>query len=306
MRTPPLLSRIFSCLLLGSHAGVPQQEPYRFEVAVENVYLDVFVERNGKPITDLKKDDFIIRDNGVDQDFEIVGSDTVSLSVMLVLDVSGSVMGQKLTHLRSAAQAFVQGLTKRDEAGLLTFSHKVRVRKPLGSDFSLLHVAFDSTAGGGSTALNDSLYVGLKLLEAAKGRPLLLLFTDGLDTASWLEESEVMKMARSSEAMIYAVAARASAGVYVGGRMVQGSAIESSRLLKRLTETSGGKVWFTDSTAELKEIYLDILSEMGTRYILTYQPQGVPEPGWHKIEVRLKGRKVGQVRARSGYMVTRK
>ncbi len=215
-------------------------------------------------------------------------------------------MGQKLTHLRSAAHAFVQGLRQRDEAGLLTFSHKLRVQKPLGSDFSTLHEAFDSTTGGGSTALNDSLYVGLKLLEAAKGRPLLLLFTDGLDTASRLDESEVMNMARSSEAMIYAVGARASDGVYVGGRMIQGSAIESSRLLKRLTEASGGKVWFADSTAELKEIYLDILSEMGTRYVLTYQPQGAPEQGWHKIEVRLKGRKAGQVRARSGYMVTGK
>ncbi len=85
--------------------------------------------------------------------------------------------------------------------------------------------------------------------------------------------------------------------------MIKGSAIESSRLLKRLTETSGGKVWFADSTAELKEIYLNILSEMGTRYVLTYQPQGAPEPGWHKIEVRLKGHRGSKLRARSGYMV---
>ena len=71
---------------------------------------------------------------------------------------------------------------------MLAFSHKLRILKPLGSDVSLLQEAFDSTTGGGSTALNDAIYVGLKLLEAAKGRPLLLLFTDGLDTASWLEE----------------------------------------------------------------------------------------------------------------------
>ncbi len=89
----------------------------------------------------------------------------------------------------------------------------MRVQEPLGSDFSLLHDAFDSSPGGGSTTLNDSLYVGLKLLEAAKGRPLLLLYTDGLDTASWLEEFDVLKMARSSEAMIFAVGDRASDGV---------------------------------------------------------------------------------------------
>jgi VWFA-related protein len=304
VRTGPLIASILSSLLLSSHAPAQQQKLYRFQVEVQNVYLDVFVERDGEAITDLKRENFIVLDNGVRQDFEIVESDAVSLSVMLVLDVSGSVMGKKLTHLRSAAHAFVHGLRERDEAGLLTFSHEVRVRKPLGSDFTLLHEALESTAGGGATALNDSLYIGLKLLEAAKGRPLLLLFTDGLDTASWLEESDVVKMARSSEAMIYAVGARATDGVVVGGRMIQGSAIETSRLLKRLTETSGGKVWFADSAAELKEIYLDILSEMGTRYVLTYQPQGVPEPGWHEIEVRLKGRKAGRVRARSGYMVT--
>jgi Ca-activated chloride channel family protein len=292
---------MFSSLLLGAQQ---QQQPYSFKVEVRNVYLDVFVEKNGEPITDLKKDNFIVLDNGVRQDFEIVESDAVSLSVMLVLDVSGSVMGSKLTHLRSAAHAFVDGLRERDEAGLLTFSHEVRVLQPLGSDFSRLHEALDETEGGGSTALNDALYVGMKLLEAAKGRPLLLLFTDGLDTASWLEEPDVVEMARTSEAMIYAVGARTTDGVYLGGRMLQGSAIETSRLLKRLTETSGGKVWFADSSEQLEEIYLDILSEMGTRYVLTYQPYGVPEPGWHKIEVRLQGRKAGRVRARSGYTVT--
>lgn len=300
MRTSPLVAPILSSLLLGAQ----QQQSYTFKVEVRNVYLDVFVERNGEPITDLGKDNFIVLDNGVRQDFEIVESDVVSLSVMLVLDVSSSVMGKKLMHLRSAAHAFVRGLRERDEAGLLTFSHEVHVRRPLGSEFSLLHEALDATAGGGSTALNDSLYVGLKFLEAAKGRPLLLLFTDGLDTASWLEASDIVKMARSSEAMIYAVGARTTDGVYIGGRLVQGSGVESSRLLKRLTKTSGGKVWFADSAEELKEVYLDVLSEMGTRYVLTYQPYGVPEPGWHKIEVRLKGRKAGRVRARSGYMVT--
>lgn len=305
MRSSLLIASILSCLLLDSYSLAQQRTPYSFKVEVQNVYLDVFVERDGEPITDLKEDNFIVLDNGVPQEFEIVESDAVSLSVLLVLDVSASVMGRKLSHLRSAAHAFVRGLKERDEAGLLTFSREVKVQKPLGSDFSLLQEALDSTAQGGPTALNDALYVGLKLLEAAKGRPLLLLFTDGLDTSSWLAESDVMKMARSSQALIYAVGVRSTEGVYLGRRMMQGSALESSRLLKNLTEASGGKVWFADSTEELEEIYLGILSEMGTRYVLTYQPQSVLEPGWHTIEVRLKGRKPGRVRVRSGYMVTR-
>jgi Ca-activated chloride channel family protein len=285
-------------------AAPSHQEQYTFQVEVKTVYVDVFITRDGNPVTGLTRENFEIFDNGVRQEIDLLDTDTVPMSALLVLDISSSVRGQRLAHLRAAAHAFVDGLDVPDEAGLLTFSHQMRLIKSLDNNFDGLHVALDQPLGGGSTALNDALFVGLKLLEAANGRPLLLLFTDGLDMASWLGESEVLEVAKASQAIIYAVGVRSTEGVYMGARLMHGPSLKAGRLLERLTETTGGQVWFADSTASLKDIYLGILAEMETRYLLSYQPQGVLEEGWHKIEVKLKNCKADEVRARTGYTVS--
>ena len=74
---------------------------------------------------------------------------------------------------------------------------------------------------------------------------------------------------------------------------------EDTRLLRSLTEASGGDLIETPSTAELEKIFLSVLAEMKTRYLLTYRPTS-SEPGWHEVEVKLKGRKA-DIRARRGY-----
>jgi VWFA-related protein len=283
--------------LLLSHAT--RQEKYTFKVQVRNVYVDVFVTRDGKPVTDLERDNFVVLDNGIPQEIELIDVESVPLSAMLALDVSGSVHGRKLAHLRAAAHAFVNGLDEEDEAGLLTFAHEMQLRNPLDRNFPALHRALDQTRGGGPTALNDSLFVALKLLERAQGRPLLLLFTDGLDNASWLDDSDLEEIVGASEAVIYSVGVESTGGVSIGGSTIR----KGKKLLEHITESTGGRVWYAKDTFGLKDVYLRILAEMETRYLLIYQPQGVSEEGWHTIDVTLKGTKSGDVRARSGYFV---
>ena len=74
---------------------------------------------------------------------------------------------------------------------------------------------------------------------------------------------------------------------------------QQTRLLRELTEASGGRLIETSTTAELEDIFLNVVSEMKRRYLLTYRPTSTAE-GWHQIEVRLKGRKA-DIRARRGY-----
>jgi VWFA-related protein len=280
-----------------------RQETYTFKVDVRNVYVDAFVTRGDKVVTDLAPDNFIVLDNGVPQEIQVIDVELVPLSAMLALDISGSVSGKKLEHLRAAAHAFVDGLDAEDEAGLLTFTHRMLLRKGLDGNFEHLHRALDRTQGGGRTALNDSLFVSLKLLEKAEGRPLLLLFTDGLDSASWLDESELNEIVGASEAVIYAVGVQPTGAIYINNRLVQNLNSKESRFLERITKPSGGQVLYAQDTSNLKDVYLRILNEMETRYLLIYQPQGVAEDGWHKIEVKLKGTRSSDVRARSGYFV---
>ncbi len=280
------------------------QEPYRFELEVRSVYVDVFVTRDGKPVTTLDSEDFVVLDNGVAQEHELVDIEAVPMSTLLVLDASGSVRGSKLRHLRGAAHAFIEGLKIEDEAGLLMFSHRLDLRKRLDNDFADLRRVLNQRVEGGFTALNDALFAGLKLLESGTGRPLLLLFTDGIDNASWIREPDLLDAVRASDAVIYAVGVFSASGVYQGNRLVSDSSQDGRHFLERLAESTGGQTWFTESTVALKDIYLRILAEMETRFLLTYQPQDISQAGWHEIEVKVEGYKVSEVRARSGYLVT--
>ncbi len=125
------------------------QELYRFELEVRNVYVDIFVTRDGKPFTTLESEDFVVFDNGVAQEHELVDIEAVPMSTLLVLDVSGSVRGPKLKHLRGAAHAFVEGLKKEDEAGLLMFTHRMDLRKALDNDFTTLQRVLNQRIEGG-------------------------------------------------------------------------------------------------------------------------------------------------------------
>ncbi len=299
MRVLPL---ILALCLSNGEGLYGQEQPYRFEARVQTVYVDVFVSHDGKPVTGLGPESFEVRDNGVRQELELVDVGTIPTSAMLVLDVSGSVAGRKLGHLRKAAHAFVDGLEGEDEAGLIVVTQKLRLAKRLDSDFPALHRSLDEPMEGGATALADGLFAGLKLLESAKGRPVLLLFTDGMDNMSWLSESDVLDVVEATEAIIYIVGVRPRGGVHQFGRP-SGDGAGTSRLFERMAESTGGQVWLADASASLEDVFLAIQKEMDTRYLLSFQSRGRPKEGWHELEVRLKGRKTGRVRARSGYLV---
>jgi VWFA-related protein len=300
MRVLPLILAV--CLPIGRvlHG---QQQPYRFEARVQTVYVDVFVSDNDKPVLGLSTENFEVRDDGVRQELELVDVGEVPTSAMLVLDVSGSVVGSKLRHLRRAAHAFVDGLEDDDEAGLITVTEKLRLAKRLDNDFAELHRTLDQPMEAGATALADGLFTGLKLLESANGRPVLLVFTDGMDNMSWLSHSDVLEVVEATEAIIYVVGVRSRGGVHQFGRPRGGSGVEA--FFEKMTQSTGGRVWFADSSVSLKEVFVGILEEMDTRYLLSFHPRGTPKEGWHELDVRLKGRKADRVRARSGYLVPR-
>ncbi len=159
----------------------------------------------------------------------------------------------------------------------------------------------------GVTALWDGLYAGLKL-PVSRGRPVVVLFTDGQDNVSWLTRDQVHRVAEESEALVYVVAIapppeeRPPAGMR--GVLVEprGTGASPLRALSRLAEATGGRLWPADSSAQLGRTFLRILAEMRSRYLLCYGPSGGPREGWHRLKVKVKGHR-GTVRSRSGYFV---
>ena len=128
-----LLSLMLGALLQETQSG----EVLRFGVEVRTVFIDVFVSRNGSPVTGLTASDFEILDDGVRQELDLMDPQDFFLSAMLILDTSASVSGPKLTHLREAAHAFLRRLKKEDEAGLMLFNQYCHLRQPIGADLHL-------------------------------------------------------------------------------------------------------------------------------------------------------------------------
>ena len=278
-------------LLLLSCAAAPQSPP-TFEVSVENVYLDVFVVREGRAVPDLLASDFEVRDQGVRQEVRLAQYEDLPLTAVLVFDASSSLHGPRLKHLQEASRALLAGLRERDEAALVGFSHELSVMVPQGAHHSTVRQAIDAITAGGATAMWDGLYTGLKL-PRARGRALVVLFTDGEENMSWLSPEQVQRVAEESNAVVHVVTIATPVGL---------TDPPGRKPLRRIADATGGKLWAAGSSKDLEATFLSILSEMQSAYLLTYEPSGVKPEGWHRLEVKVKGGR-GKVRTRSGYFV---
>jgi VWFA-related protein len=256
----------------------------RFESGVEVVKLSALVRGADGPVLGLGAADFEVRDNGVRQEVERVLFEETPLDVILAFDVSGSVKGERLTELKRGAHALVDGLRAGDRAALLTFADSLRLRPSLREDLSLVRAGIDGLGAEGGTSLVDGTFAAIALGDGVSGRVLVVIFTDGAETVSWLPETDGLDAARRSEVVVY--------GVRAGG--------EDSGFLGRVASATGGRVLSVGSPARLQAAFLDILTEFRTRYLLSYTPRGVERKGWHRVEVRVKGRSA-KVLARKGY-----
>jgi VWFA-related protein len=266
-------------------SAAAQQAP-AFSTRIESVRVDVLVLDNGRPILGLGPADFEIVDNGAPQQVDLVSFEKIPLNVVLALDMSDSVAGDRLAQLQDAGRAVLGGLAKGDQAAVVTFSNAVTRAAPLTEDIAVARVALDEAWGTGQTSLADGVYAAMMIGEADAGRALLMVFSDGLDTSSWLTDDRVLDSARRGDAVAYSV------GIGDGG---------SSSFLRELTSLTGGTAYKIDSSRDLRATFLRILDEFRHRYLVSYTPRGVSRDGWHKLDVRVKNRRA-TIKARPGYL----
>jgi len=270
-------------LLSGSLLSSHQRS---FSSTTLGVRVDVLVTDGRNTVGGLKAADFELRDNGVIQAIDVVDSSDVALNAVLALDTSASTTGKRQDDLVAASQALLDGLKSVDRAALTTFSHAVTPRIALTSDLSAVRAELLRIVPTGETAIMDGVYAALTTTLSQSGRSLLVVYTDGGDTSSWLEPEEVVESAKRSNAVIYAV-----------------TVAEARRHspLRDLTDATGGQLLQIASSADLRSAFQKILRDFRSRYILTYTPRGVPTGGFHRLDVRVK-RSGLTVKARPGYI----
>lgn len=290
----------------------PPPTPPTFAVEVENIYVDAFVSQRGSPLQGLGAADFELRDNGVAQRLELAAADAQPLLAVLTFDMSNSLAGEKIASLRSASQALLNSLRPEDEATLFCFTDEVRWLVTPTTDKTSLGLALAQLQPGGGTAIMDALYAALTL-PSARSRSLVVLFTDGADNASWLDWRQIQKVAERSNALIHVVGLRPPQITAPGETVefgIRSVPVESPTALefeapwglRQIAELTGGRYWEAESLDRLKTAFAAIAEAMGKRYVLRYVPENVKRPGWHKIELKLRGKK-GDVHTRTGYWV---
>lgn len=264
-------------------AGEPTQPT--FSSRVEGVRVDVLVtDSSRKPLRGLAPSDFVIRDNGVPQQVDVVSFGEIALNVGLAFDMSESVAGARLRQLQSASKALTAELQAADQSSLITFDHEVVLRCPMSLDRACVERALNEMEPRGLTALIDGTFAGMLTGESDVGRSLLMVFSDGFDTASFLNVERVLEMGRRSDVVAYPIASRDARPDF----------------LDELASLTGGQLHEVGRDEELSKTFRAILDEFRHRYLLTYTPTNVARGGWHRLDVRVNRPGV-RVKARPGY-----
>ncbi|MBI2223290.1 MAG: hypothetical protein HYU53_19035 [Acidobacteria bacterium] len=172
-----------------------------------------------------------------------------------------------------------------DQAALVTFGHVVAIRSGLTRDLARVRSALDAATGSGYTALVDASYAALLLGESDVGRALVIVFSDGIDTSSWLTAADVLRTARRTDGVVYGVSVRGPA---------------RPEFLDDLSDATGGDLLQVESMKDVGATFVAALEEFRHRYLVSYSPRGVARDGWHRLDVRVRKGGVS-IKARPGY-----
>ena len=279
----PMAASVATVLVVSAASAVVQAQQPTFTSPTEVVRVDVEVTRNGRPVEGLTAADFEVFDNGARQTVEIVAPGSVPLAVVLALDTSGSLRPAQRAALQAACARVAAQMKDGDRVALLTFHHRVTLRMPFGGAFTRLAASLERLDEGGDTSLIDAAHAAALLTMQERGRPVVIIFSDGVDTASFLTADAAMDTARRSGASVYLVTT-------VGGGAVTPD---------DLPERTGGELIREPDVDRLAARFGTILDGFRRRYLLSFTPAGPRATGWHALTVKVRG--WGRVRARPGY-----
>ena len=287
----PLLMTV-AALGLSAAATAQQQPTFRSGTRTVPIYATV-TDAAGRLVPDLERDDFEVWDSGKKVDLTVFENAVQPITVVVMLDTSGS-MTMNLDLLKQAATQFVIRLLPADRARIGSFSDKIRVAP---ADFTsdrdeLIRILRDDIQYGNPTALWDATNAGMTALKDHDGRRVVLVFTDGADNASSRSQGDVLARARDGEFLIYAIGLRSQ---------MRGQGVtHPDPGLRKVAEETGGGYFELGRADELNSTFTRVASELHSQYVLGFSPQ-LLDGKVHKLEVTIK--RPGLVaRARKSYV----
>ena len=286
-----------------AQAPVSQPGPVAtFKSSVDLVRINAVVrDKKGRFAVDLTAKDFEVVDGGVPRPITDFRRDEATLSVALLFDVSGS-MEARMVEAREAATHVLSWMNVAgDEAAVFTFDTRLDQVAEFQGGLQKLPPKLSSVKPYGATSLHDAI---ARTAERVAGRDALrravVVFTDGIDTASRLTPSEVSGIASSIDVPVYIMGI--VAGIDNPNADISTTSVERSALtgsLSNLAYWTGGETFVVSTISERSLTARQLVDELRHQYLIAFESSSTP--GWHPLVVRMRNKDL-TVRARSGYI----
>jgi len=311
-------SRSAATLLLVASAAVllaaqdQRQPPFRSGARTVAIYATV-TDKEGRLVPDLAREAFEIRESGKPQPLTVFANEVQPISLVMLLDRSGSMRGNN-GLVAQAAAAFVDRLGPGDKARIGTFAERIEIEpQEFTGDRAVLHRILQATAAvTGPTPLWNAIDEALDSLHAQEGRKVVLVFSDGGDSPAGFAGNrslfDVMRRAQQDDVMIYAIGLqttvlRGRGGGGVGGMTGGMTSVRPDPGLAHIADETGGGYFELTRADDLASTFTRVADELHHQYALGFEPPRLDDK-MHKIEVRVS-QKGAKVRARTEYFAGR-
>ena len=315
-------------------------EPLKLNATLINIPVLVS-DRSGRYLPQLSANDFLLYEDGVQQEVAFFGNEKVPFKVALLLDVSPSVEGN-LEDIQDAAIEFVQQMRSQDEIMVVSFDKNIHYLTGFTNDRRQLEYAIRSARTGSGTSVYDAVYETVtRRLRNVEGRKALLLFSDGEDTTSRTSYDDAVEIVTESDVLVYGLRypggnfninpnpwpntrnpipqipfplpipwpwpRRRRGGNFTDSNNVaadpQGRRQRGHRdFMKDITNAGGGPVYDAEQISDLRRLASRIAEELRHVYVISYYPtNALSNGGYREIRIRVRGQSDIAVRHRRGY-----
>lgn len=273
-----------------------QQATFKAGTSIVPV-LTTVIDSQGRLVPNLDQDVFTILDNGKPQPISFFQNETQPFTVVVMLDFSAS-MTANLDLLKQATEQFVLRMLPHDKGQVGAFSDKIQFSGKFTSNRDDLIGSLKDLQFGNPTRLYDAIDASIDVLQGVEGRKIVLVFTDGDDTASKKNMGDVLAKSRETETMIYAIGLESE--IAIGPGRIQRT--RPDRGLRKLADETGGGYFELKKTAELAPTFTRVAQELHSLYTLGFTPSTLDNKE-HKLEVKVKEQ--GNIaRARKSYVAS--
>ncbi|HUK32140.1 MAG TPA: VWA domain-containing protein [Candidatus Acidoferrum sp.] len=279
---------LFAALLFQIAVPLRSQDEGVVRVNVKLVMVDATVKtKAGAIMSDLKKGDFEIREDGVPQKIEVFSRDELPLNVALVLDLSDSI-GPFLGPLRDAANTALAALKPDDQVALFTFSTEAEMRVPLTKDKAKIAEMISTFQARGATNINDGIFVAAQYLLRSpnRGRRVIILISDDVGTSAGGQGTrDIVTECIAADTVLYNLKIP---GDNPAGTLLYASTVPGLVEIHKVMDQTGGELFDVKNVANLDDAFRALIARIKTRYTIGYYTKASGVEGKpHKLDVTL-------------------